>query len=192
MHRPNFLFPVTIGEDTSLEPLKIEQAPILFELTDGNRSYLKKWLPWLDNYRTVADSAHFIEQANSSWEQNQSLTLGVWHQTSLVGVISFHQFDWSNQTSSIGYWLAKTYQGKGIMTRACGGLVDLGFGKLGLQSITIKCAVGNLPSRKIAQRLGFSFTATKKDAEWLYDHYVDQQVYTMYAHDWLKQYPKLF
>jgi len=133
--------------------------------------------------------AHFIEQANSSWEQNQGLTLGLWHQASLVGVISFHKFDWPNQASSIGYWLAETYQGKGIMTSACKALVGLGFSKLGLQSITIRCAVGNLPSQKIAQRLGFSFTATKKDAEWLYDHYAHQQVYTMYAHDWLEQCP---
>jgi ribosomal-protein-serine acetyltransferase len=184
MNQPTVLLPLMISEDTWLELFNTEQAPILFNLTDRNRSYLRKWLPWLDSYRTVADSAYFIEQANISWEENQSLTLGIWHQASLVGVISLHQFDWPNKTSSIGYWLDETHQGKGIMTNACRGLVDLGFDKLGLQSITLKCAVGNLPSQKIAQRLGFTFTAIKKDAEWLYDHSVDHKVYIMHAADW--------
>ncbi len=185
MNRLSFNFPIDIGENTWLTLLKPEQAPILFELTDSNRYYLRRWLPWLDSCQNISDSASFIQEANDAWEQNKGLTCWIWYQGKLVGVVGFHAFDWEHKSSGIGYWLDESHQGKGIMTRACKALVDLGFRNLGLQTITINCAVENLSSQKVAQRLGFNFTAIKKDAEWLYDHHVDHHVYTMYADAWM-------
>ena len=52
------------------------------------------------------------------------------------------------------YWLAESHNGKGIMTMAVRTLVDIGFVEYHLQRIEIRCATGNLRSRKIADRLG--------------------------------------
>ena len=39
---------ITVSERLRLVPLKISDADELFSLTEANRSYLQKWLPWLE------------------------------------------------------------------------------------------------------------------------------------------------
>ena len=42
-----------------------------------------------------------------------------------------------------GYWLSVDHQGKGIVSEACKKLMDIGFSKLGLNTIRIECAEEN-------------------------------------------------
>jgi len=42
----------------------------------------------------------------------------------------------------------------------------------------------NTRSRAIAERLGFRLEGVHRDAEWLYDHFVDLACYAMVARDW--------
>ena len=179
MHQLNATFPLGINQDIFLDLMQLHQAPILFDLIDSNRAYLRTWLPWVDKCQCIADSEQFIRQATASYEQNQALTLGVWYQTRLVGVINLHHFDRRKRTASIGYWLDEAHQGKGIMTRACQELISFGFSSLCLQRVSISCAVENTRSQALAQRLGFTLEETVKNKAWLYDRYVDHHVYAL-------------
>jgi ribosomal-protein-serine acetyltransferase len=86
----------------------------------------------------------------------------------------------------IGYWLDAACRGKGVMTEACRAFIDHGFMHIGLHRIDIRCAPANRKSCAIPERLGFVQEGTLRDAEWLYDHYVDLVVYSMLAPDWKK------
>ncbi|MDO4894217.1 hypothetical protein [Moraxella sp.] len=46
--------------DNILKPFNINNAQELFELTNKNRVYLKRTLPWLDNIQTIDDTLDFI------------------------------------------------------------------------------------------------------------------------------------
>jgi ribosomal-protein-serine acetyltransferase len=50
--------------------------------------------------------------------------------------------------------------------------------------VEVRAAPGNRRSRAIPERLGFRQEGILRDAEWLYDHYVDLVVYAMLADDW--------
>jgi ribosomal-protein-serine acetyltransferase len=63
-------------------------------------------------------------------------------------------------------------------------LVDYAFNELGLNRLEIRCATENTKSRAIPQRLGFKQEGTIRQAEWLYDHYVDLVVYGILASEW--------
>ncbi len=54
-----------------------------------------------------------------------------------------------------------------------------------LNRVEIRCAVGNQKSQAIPKRLGFVQEGVLRDAEWLYDHFVDHLVYAMLARDWV-------
>jgi ribosomal-protein-serine acetyltransferase len=70
------------------------------------------------------------------------------------------------------------------MTRVAKALTDYAFNELGLNKVDISAAAENKKSRSIPERLGFVNEGCIRQAEWLYDHYVDHIVYGMLAKDW--------
>ncbi|WP_284140626.1 GNAT family protein [Virgibacillus sp. LDC-1] len=179
---PSFYYEV--DEEITLRLLTAKDAPALFAITDRSRHYLKEWLPWLDQTTEVADSKQFIENSFHLFAERTGLTAGIFYQEELVGVVGYNSFDWRNQIGYIGYWLAVDYQGKGIMSRAVSAMINYGFHVLQLNRIDIRAAYENKKSRAIAERLGFTKEGQIRQAEWLYDHYVDHIVYGMLAQDW--------
>jgi ribosomal-protein-serine acetyltransferase len=101
-----------------------------------------------------------------------------------VGVAGFNSINWSNKTAYIGYWLGEGFQGNGIMTKVAKALTDYAFIELGLNKVEIRAAVENKKSRSIPERLGFKNEGCIRQAEWLYDHYVDHVVYGILADEW--------
>jgi ribosomal-protein-serine acetyltransferase len=102
----------------------------------------------------------------------------------LAGVIGQHHIDWPNRAGMLGYWLGAAYEGRGLMTHACRALVTHMLREQGLHRVEVRAAPGNRRSRAIPERLGFRQEGILRDAEWLYDHYVDLVVYAMLADDW--------
>ena len=160
------------------EKLHKDLAQELFELTDENRAYLREWLPWLDHTNCVADTLSFIESTEKG-HPTFAVILG----QKICGVAGFHHIDYTNKHASIGYWLAEQYIGKGIITRAVKHLLQMGFDEYELNKIEIRCATGNIRSRAVAERLGFTHEATLKQREWLYSRFVDHAVYSVLASD---------
>ena len=70
------------------------------------------------------------------------------------------------------------------MTKVAKALTDYAFTHLKLNKVEIRAAVENKKSRSIPERLGFVYEGTLRQAEWLYDHYVDHAVYGMLADEW--------
>ena len=175
---------IPVEEGLYLRTLEPDDAEGLFALTDSCRAYLRRWLPWLDANRTVNDTKVFIESAMRQLAGEAGFQTGIWHSRELVGVAGYHHFDGPNRSTNIGYWLGEPFQGHGIMTKSCAALVDYAFETWGLHRVEIRCATGNLKSRAIPDRLGFRYEGVLREAEWLYDHFVDHAVYGMLATEW--------
>jgi ribosomal-protein-serine acetyltransferase len=72
------------------------------------------------------------------------------------------------------------------MTKGCQALISYAFNDLELNRIEIRCATGNRKSCAIPERLGFVKEGVVRQAEWLYDHFVDHIIYGMLASEWKK------
>src|SRR5213079_3389094 len=96
-----------------------------------------------------------------------------------------HYLDCLNHRTELGYWLDGPHQGRGIATRAAARLTDYAFQEQDCHRIMLHCALGNLKSRAVAERLGFVQEGILREAEWLYDHYVDLVVYSMLKRTWM-------
>ena len=178
------MFSYSVNADTQMRLLEIRDADPLFALLDQSRSYLREWLPFVDGTRAVEDTKDFIQGGLQQYASNNGGELGIWYRGELAGVLGLHYIHGSNRLTSIGYWMGERFQGKGIMTNACRALVDILFKEYGLNRVEIRVAPQNLKSRAIPERLGFQNEGCRRQAEWLYDHYVDHVIYGMLAQDW--------
>ena len=184
------MFHISIDDDLELRLLEEADTAALFGLIDRNRAHLRRWLPWVDGTVVPADTTAFIEHSLQQFESNRGFQAGIWYRGTLVGVIGYHPIDWQNRQVEIGYWLGAGAQGHGVMTRACGALVDYAIYDLGLNRVQIRCATGNTRSCAVPQRLGFIREGVQLQAEWLYDHFVDLEVYRMLDREWRRLAPR--
>lgn len=178
------MFTYQLNDKLELRLLDVQDAERLFELTDGSRSHLREWLPWVDYSKTVEDSREFIKATRQGFANNKSLTTAIVYQNEIVGVAGFNELNWSNKVAFIGYWLGEGYQGKGIMTTVAKGLTSYAFDYYKINKVEITAAEFNKRSRSIPERLGFVEEGKLRRREWLYDHYVDHVVYGMLAEEW--------
>jgi ribosomal-protein-serine acetyltransferase len=181
------MFLQRLNDDHTLRQIALSDAEELYSVCDANRTYLRQWLPWLDRTRQVADTRGFIEGAIRQSEANQGFQAVILVGGQIVGLVGFHRIDWANHSTSLGYWLAEDYQGCGLVTAGCRALIDHGFAALNLHRIVIACAPANTRSRAIPERLGFVHEGRLRDAEWLYDHYVDHEIYAQLQSEWQTQ-----
>ena len=172
-----------ISEDLSLTTLELCHAEELFRLTDCNRAYLRRWLPWVDTIRMVEDTRGFIRAVLAQARENNGFQAVIVSRCRVAGVVGHHQVDWRNRATALGYWVGEEFQGRGLVTAACRRLVAHSFDVMGLHRVEIRCAVENQRSRAIPERLGFRFEGRLREAEWLYDHWVDHAVYARLATD---------
>jgi ribosomal-protein-serine acetyltransferase len=178
------LFTYPIDHEIELRLLGMENLDELFHLIDSNRLYLSEWLSWVDKHSKVENLIEFITKSRQQFAANTGFQAGIRYQNQLCGIISFHNFNWENHITSMGYWLAENYQGRGIMTRTCKALISYAFEEMKLNRVEIRCAEMNHRSRAIPERLGFTREGMIREAEWLYDHFVNHIVYSVLAAEW--------
>jgi len=178
------MFEHKVDDDITLRLLEPRHADALFALVDANRQHLRQWLPWLDANSAVSDTLQFIKMTQKQFADNAGFVAGIWYCGDIVGVVGHNRIDWENRISYPGYWLTEGFQGKGIMTKSCHALINHAFGELNLNRVDIRCAVENSKSRAIPERLGFRQEGVIRQAEWLYDKFVDHVVYGVLSNDW--------
>lgn len=178
------MFTCRLDADTELVLLDESMANDLFALTDRNRAYLREWLPWIDATKTVDDTKSFIRASMEQYGRGDGFNAAIRHKGAVAGCIGYHKVDRANRATSLGYWVSADLQGRGLATAATRALVDHAIRGLGLNRVEIRCGTGNAKSRRVPEKLGFTLEGVSRQAEWLYDRFVDLAVYSMTAGDW--------
>ncbi|SDK49320.1 GNAT family N-acetyltransferase [Sediminibacillus albus] len=178
------MFTYKVDEEMELKLIELGDAEQVFELTDSSRESLRTFLRWVDGTSKPEDTKEFIQAGLRSFAENKSMTTVILYKNEIAGVAGYHEINWTNKSVSIGYWLGQKYQGKGIMLRAVRALTNYAFNRLALNRVEIRAAAENVKSRAIPEKLNFKEEGCIRQAEWLYDHYVDHVVYGMLAEEW--------
>lgn len=129
---------------------------------------LHKWMRWAEN--RDAFTAESMEIRNRHVMASFILRDGI----ELIGVeastgtaviwCGFHDIDWQGRQCDTGYWVRESAHGRGFATEATNALVRYAFGALGMRRVGLTHSGGNEASRRIAERLGFSFEGIQRDA----------------------------
>ncbi len=172
-----------LNDDARLRLLEERDAAELYRLIDENRDYLARWLPWAAG-ETLPGVHTFIKSTRRQLADNNGIQTAVIVDRRIGGVIGVHGIDWPNRSTSLGYWLAEQFQGRGVMTAAVHAYTRHAFGAWELNRVELQAAVDNARSRAIAERLGFTCEGLLRQAERVGDRVHDVAVYSLLASEW--------
>jgi len=173
------MFRLTVRPGVELSLAEERHAPALFAMIDRERSHLRQWLPWVDSTRQESDTLQFIQSSLEQFASNSGFATIIWDRGQTAGVIGSHQINWLHKKVELGYWLAREFQGRGLVTDSCRAVMKYLFTELKLNRVEILCATGNERSKAIPKRLGFTYEGTLREAELLNGKFMDLEVYAM-------------
>lgn len=174
-----------LDDEIDLRIFDLSHSAELYRMTERNLQRLAEYMPWAEDTHTLADTQAFIRDGLRQYANNDGFQAGIWYHGRLVGCIGYHGIDWTNYKTEIGYWLDGNATGKGIMTRACRGIVRYSFRHYRLHRIQIRCMPENTRSRAVAERLGFRQEGILRDEVYMRDRWHDHVVYSLLSHEWI-------
>jgi len=81
-------------------------------------------------------------------------------------------------TAELGYWLAETYWGKGIMTSAVTAITEIAFNQFGLNRVYAEPFMSNTASVKVLEKAGFQFEGRLRASVIKNGQVLDQLLYS--------------
>jgi ribosomal-protein-serine acetyltransferase len=201
------MFYLAINGNIHVHTLHPDNADLLFQLVERNRSRLRPWIhpsalpETITAARKLTIEAFFNSLANSMdailkyYDYFQELDhyiplsfptmeMGIWLNDSLVGEIMLGRLQDSYSAAEFGYWLDSESEGQGIITRCVSGLMDFAIDNIGTSRFIIGCAVDNHRSRAIPERLGYRLQAIVPGGEIVGDYIYDRAIYEMRSAEW--------
>ena len=157
------------------------EAEVLAEFVARNRAHLAPFLPAVAAIDSPeAARAHLATTA----ERVARGELWEWHLFAggvLCGGVRLNFVEPHNRKASIAYYLDAGHQGRGLASAAVRAVLAYAFSRLEMHRIELRCAVGNVASRRLAERLGFVREGELRDAEQLDGGFVNHYVYSLLA-----------
>ncbi len=175
---------IIIENNLILELIRRSHANELFALTDKNRRYLRKWLPWVDSTRTVADTENFVKHSQRQKRTKTGIQFVIKYNGKISGMVGLVYIDRFNRRTEIGYWLGKEYTGLGIMTKSCWALTEYCYKELNMNKIIIRCSLKNKASIGIPKRLRFEKEALLREDTVLNKKFEDSYMFTILRKEW--------
>lgn len=171
-----------LAEGVVARPFRAEDAAAVFAAVDAERARLAEWMPWVWASTTLDHSRRFVEEAERRLGEGTAVHWGLFDGDRVVGAVGAG-IDPLNRVSEVGYWIAADYEGRGLVTSAMRALVAELFER-GLNRLVIHAAVGNERSISLAERLGFTYEGTEREALRMGEQVHDSVVYSLLRREW--------
>lgn len=142
----------------TLRPFRRRDVDDLVSAVKASMPELSQWLPWAHAGYDKGEALRFVRDSAAAWTEGRAFDFAIRFtedDTSHLGNISVWPVSRRERSGEIGYWIRSDMAGKGIATEAAARVAQVGFEELGLHRITLRIAVGNRSSERVAEKLGF-------------------------------------
>ena len=153
---------------------------------------LSLWLPWARGLYGLSQARLFIKSSSRSWRRGRAFDFSVTLKDTpgrVVGGVGIWYTSRLQRTGEIGYWVRTDLTGRGVATEAARALVSVGFETMGLHRILMRIGVGNHPSRRVAEKLGFSYEGIAREEIMVRGRWMDHEVYSLLEQEWRRGNP---
>jgi len=102
-----------------------------------------------------------------------------------AGWMTLVVINWEHGLAEVGYALSHEFQGRGLMPVALNQLLADLFLNTTLERIEARCAIGNVPSQKVLERVGFTREGRLRAYFKLRGERIDNYIYAILRRDFL-------
>jgi RimJ/RimL family protein N-acetyltransferase len=112
-------------------------------------------MPWSHPNYSIDESRSWLAVQVPAFQQRTAFEFAITTDDgAYLGGCGLNQIDPLNQRANLGYWVRSSATGKGIATAATRLTRDWGFANTDLVRIEVLVAVGNVASRRVAEKAG--------------------------------------
>ena len=176
--------PVLTSGDVTLRAHRLDDADAIVEQCTDPISV--RWTTVPLGYDTAMAKEWVTERIPEAWESDKEYLFAI-EATHADGRRGFGGSmslrDEGDRRAEVAFGAHPGVRGRGVMTTAIGLLLDWGFAERDIETVVWLANVGNVGSRRVAWRTGFTFGGTMK--RWLLhrDEYLDGWVATLHRDD---------
>jgi len=170
------------SERLILQRFTKRDAPTLDKAIRVSLSDLNQWLPWARLDYTSADTTAFIRDSIQAWKEERAWDYSIRSKDDPgqhIGNLSFWTVSKLGKIAEIGYWVRSDETGRGVCTEAVGLLLEETFNSLGYHKVVLRIAVGNDPSDRVAQKLGFTREGVLREELLIRGNWVDHSLWSL-------------
>jgi len=142
-----------------LRPFRRRDVDGIVEAVRASLPELSRWLPWVHSRYGRSDAIRFVRDSSASWVEGRAFDFAIRTPEAPdhhVGNVSVWHTSRRERAAEIGYWIRTDETANGVATEAACRVLQVAFEELHLHRVTLRIAVGNEPSERIAQKLGFT------------------------------------
>lgn len=198
------MFQLAVDPQITVRTLHPDDAAELFQLVERNRSRLQLWIhpgalpETLEAARrftiecfinSLDDPEEDMTSSNDYLQElghyhlppNPPVEMGIRVNEKLAGEIMLSRLPETITTAEFGYWISAEWEGQGIITRCVCALMEYAIDFMGIDAFMIGCAVDNLRSRAVPERLGYRLHATIPYGEVVGNQVYDRVIYEIHS-----------
>jgi RimJ/RimL family protein N-acetyltransferase len=147
-----------ITERALLRGFRDEDALEVLEFYSNNKAHLKDVLDE-QTYKmsSIDDALSFIKQKKMGWKFNNLLTYGIWliDEKKFVGEFILFNINHKLRKVEAGAFIAKEYQGRGIITESLKKIARISFMDVNVSVIECTCKQYNFAAHRVIEKCGF-------------------------------------
>jgi ribosomal-protein-alanine N-acetyltransferase len=159
---------VLVTDRLRLRPLREADVEDLWAyVSDPALPRLMSWHAHTERSETLA----FIRRVTEQTANQKGVTWALEHAGRAVGTIGLDDIEfemraWRLDRGELGYWIAPSLWGQGLVSEAARAVVSFGFEVIGLHKVTAGCVAENAASRRVIEKLGFRSVGRLEDDVW--------------------------
>jgi ribosomal-protein-alanine N-acetyltransferase len=152
--------PILRTERLLLRPLSDADAPALFAWQSDPE--VARYVLW-EAHRSIDDTLAFLRSVGDRYSRGEPFDWGIEHEGQLIGTIGLFDVRHDLERAEVGYALARSHWGRGVMREAVAAVVQHGFDTLGFRRVVARAREPNVASQRLLLALGFVREGTLRE-----------------------------
>lgn len=149
----------------ALRSLVARDARELLDVIVASRRELGQFMSWPRDTVSLEQTRRFVSMGREGWVSGRTARFGMFERDggALVGSMELDGIDLRRSQAELGYWVRTDRTRRGYATEAARAILLYAFQTLGLHKVRADVAVGNHPSARVLEKLGFTREGTLRE-----------------------------